>query len=379
MPIYIEFTQKTPDAMIEEALAGKHVVKERLSDFCTWLQDERKKKFNASVHGSYHIIRGFYSHNDINTQKIRTPKVDPSEVQFSDDRVPLFDIVNVDRDGKKVKDKQIRREFLKSFFECLSPRDKLIALCIKDSGLDSGDILDLPLSILRYQDPNNERIFIRMTRAKTSEIVSTFFSKETSKMIKNYERMNRTGALDTETIFVQSKKEFKIDFNKKHGRVFDPEVDNMILEKIDSHSLSRNFRNAVIQLEKMLGSEQKILQYGKQSPLRPKRFRKLFNDACDIVGVPTDVKRVFMGKSDPSNKTYEGKSRQDLEIYYEMVEPKLLVYTEYEDGISQETEELKREIAELKKQQADENARRDQALEYLMRKERERETNSTSD
>ena len=33
MPIYIEFTQKTPDALIEEALAGKHVVKERLSDF----------------------------------------------------------------------------------------------------------------------------------------------------------------------------------------------------------------------------------------------------------------------------------------------------------------------------------------------------------
>jgi len=44
MPIYIEFTQKTPDAMIEEALAGKHVVKERLSDFCSWLYEEKKKK-----------------------------------------------------------------------------------------------------------------------------------------------------------------------------------------------------------------------------------------------------------------------------------------------------------------------------------------------
>ena len=272
MPVYIEFTQKSPDALIEEALGGKHVVKERLSDFCTWLQDERKKKFNASVHGAYHIIRGFYSHNDINTQKIRTPKVDPSEVQFSDDRVPLFDIVNVKKDGRKVKDKQIRRDFLKSFFECLSPRDKLIALCIKDSGLDSGDILDLPLSVLRYHDPNNERVFIRMTRAKTSEIVCTFFSKETTKMIKNYERLNRTGALDTETIFVQSKKEFKIEFNKKHGRIYNPDVDDMMLEKIDSHSLSRNFRNAVIKFEKMLGNEQKILQYGKQSPLRPKRF-----------------------------------------------------------------------------------------------------------
>jgi len=88
---------------------------------------KKRKKFNASVHGAYHIIRGFYSHNDINTQKIRTPKVDPSEVQFSNDRVPLFDIVEIEKDGRKVKDKQLRRDFLKSFFECLSPRDKLIA------------------------------------------------------------------------------------------------------------------------------------------------------------------------------------------------------------------------------------------------------------
>ena len=123
----------------------------------------------------------------------------------------------------------------------------------------------------------------------------------------------------------------------------------------------------------MLGNEQKILQYGKQSPLRPKRFRKLFNDACDVVGVPTDIKRVFMGKSDPSNKAYEGKSRQDLEIYYEMVEPKLLIYTEFEDNVSRETDELKKQIEEMKRQQADENTRRDQALEYLMKKERERE------
>lgn len=156
------------------------------------------------------ILSVAFTHTMISTLKIRTPKVDPSEVQFSDDRVPLFDIVEVEKDGRSVKDKQIRREFLKSFFECLSPRDKLIAMCIKDSGLDSGDILDLPLSLLRYQDPNVERIFIRMTRAKTSEIVSTFFSKETTKMIKNYERMNRTGAMDSESIFVQSKKEFKI-------------------------------------------------------------------------------------------------------------------------------------------------------------------------
>ncbi|HUT06700.1 MAG TPA: hypothetical protein VMW74_08465 [Nitrosopumilaceae archaeon] len=87
MPLFIEYTQKNPDDIIEEALKGKETVKARLSDFCTWAEDEKGKKFNASVHGSYHIIRGFYSHNDINTQKIRTPKTEPSEVQFTDDNV----------------------------------------------------------------------------------------------------------------------------------------------------------------------------------------------------------------------------------------------------------------------------------------------------
>ena len=102
MPMYIEFTRKNPDQLVDEALNGKETVKARLSDFCTWLIEERGKKFNAAVHGSYHMIRGFYSHNDINTQKIRTPKVDPSEVQFTDDQVPLFDIVEVEQqDGSK--------------------------------------------------------------------------------------------------------------------------------------------------------------------------------------------------------------------------------------------------------------------------------------
>ena len=95
MPLYLEFKQKNPDEIIEEALAGKHVVKESLSDFFTWLEDEKGKKRNHAIHASYEIIRGFYSHNSINTQKIRTPPKDPSQVQTTDDILPLFDIVDV--------------------------------------------------------------------------------------------------------------------------------------------------------------------------------------------------------------------------------------------------------------------------------------------
>ena len=257
-----------------------------MSDFCTWLQDEKNKTFNSSIHAAYHIIRGFYSHNDINTQKISTPVRDPSKVQFDDDRVPLFEIKEVQENGDTVKKKIIRREFLKSYYDCMSSRDKIIAMCIKDSGLDSGDILSLPLSILRYQDTTEDRIFVRMSRAKTREIVCTFFTKETTRLVKNYEKMYRIKAEDSEPIFVQSMKEFKTEFTKKHGRQFIADLDKITLKPIDPHVLSMNFRHAAKKLEKLLSI--RILYANAQSPLRPKRFRKLFNDVCDDCGSPVD-------------------------------------------------------------------------------------------
>ncbi len=357
MPLFIEYTQKNPDEIIEEALKGKETVKARLSDFCTWVEDEKGKKFNASVHGSYHIIRGFYSHNDINTQKIRTPKTEPSEVQFTDDAVPLFDIVEIEKsDGTKEKEKRIKREFIKSFLECLSARDKIICMCIENSGLDSSDLLDLTLKTVRFQDPSEERIFIRSQRNKTGEILATFFTKETTKLIRSYVQLNRKNANDDEPIFVQSNHEFKIEFHKRNNRRFDSAIDELIPQAVDPHYLAKCFRLATQKLEKLLSTSEKpvrILQRNKQSPLRPKRFRKLFNDVCDAAGIPVDIKRVFMGKSDPANKVYEGKSRQDLELYYEKIEPKLTIYSEPQNESDLlEIKKLRSELEQSKKDQS---------------------------
>ena len=76
----------------------------------------------------------------------------------------------------------------------------------------------------------------------------------------------------------------------------------------------------------------------------------MFNDACDAAGIPTDIKRIFMGKSDPANKPYGGKSKQDLEMYYELVEPNLTVFSEPEINPSHETNELKKQMEEMKLQ-----------------------------
>ena len=356
MPLYLEYTQKNPDEVIEESLKGKETIKARLSDFCTWSQDVKGKKLNASIHGSYHIIRGFYAHNDINTQKIRTPRVEPSEVQFTDDNVPLFDIIEVEKsDGTKEKEKRIKREFIKNFLECLSSRDKIICMCIKDSGMDSSDILDLTLKTVRYQDPSAKRIFIRDLRNKTGEILATFFSTETTKLIKNYVQLHRKNANDDQPIFVQSAQEFKVEFYKTHKRRFDFSIDKLDLKAVDPHYLAKCFRIATKKLEKLLSTSEKpvrILQRNKQSPLRPKRFRKLFNDVCDGAGIPTDIKRVFMGKSDPANKVYEGKSRQDLELYFEKIEPKLTIYSEpRNESDLLEIKRLKEELQKTKQQQ----------------------------
>lgn len=349
MPLFLEFKQKNPDEIIEEALAGKYVVKESLSDFQTWLEDEKGKKFNHAVQISYYTIRGFYSHNNINTQKIRTPKVEPSKVLTDDDRVPLFDIIETERDGKTLKEKVLRREFLKSFLEFLSPRDKIIAMCLKDSALDSGDLLSLPLSSIRYQDPKEERIFVRTIRSKTREFVCSFFSTETTKLLKNYERMYRKDALDTEPIFVQSARDFKIEFTKIHQRPFMKDLDEMILKPVNTHILSMNFRTATKKLEKQLG--QKLLMGNNQSPLRPKRFRKLFSDVCSDVGLDTDIKRIFMGKSDPANKTYESHSRQSLELFFEKIEPKLTIYSEPQnENDLLELKKIKDNYSKLEKQ-----------------------------
>lgn len=138
MPLFLEYKQKNPDDIIEEALAGKSVVKETLSDFCTWLEDEKNKSFNHAVHITHHVIRGFYSHNNINTQKISIPTLDPSSVQTTDDNFSVFDIVEVeDVDGKKDKVMKIKRELLCKFLDLLSFRNKVFITCIKDTGADS--------------------------------------------------------------------------------------------------------------------------------------------------------------------------------------------------------------------------------------------------
>lgn len=348
MPLYIEFKQKTPDGIIEEALAGKYVVKESLSDFFNWLEDEKGFKRNHAIHAAYEIMRGFYSHNDINTQKIKAPTKDPSMVQTTDDYLPLFDIVEKEHeDGKIEKVKKIKRQLIADFLDFMPFRDKVAMMCVKDTGADDGDILKWTLGMIRYQEPGQERIFIRITRSKTRRWVCYFLSKETSILVRQYEKQYREFAADDEPIFVQTLSQFRVKFARDNGRSFMKDRDEMKFKAISPHTLSDSCRNAAKKLEKKYADEGKpvtILRSGSQSPLRPKRFRKVFSDACDYVGITVDIKRLFMGKKDDSNQPYGGKSRLDLEIYFERIEPIITIYSDPDPIPSAELQKLRSQL-----------------------------------
>jgi hypothetical protein len=207
--------------------------------------------------------------------------------------------------------------------------------------------------MVRYQEPNQERIFIRLLRKKTKRYVCYFLTKETTALVRQYEQQYRKYAHDDEPLFVQTESQFKAKFCEIHGRPFDKDKDELKLESIYPHTLADSSRAAAKKLEKMLRDEGKgikIIRKGTQSPLRPKRWRKVFSDACDYAGITTDIKRLFMGKKDDSNKTYVGSSRQDLELYFERIEPIITLYSDPDPIPTMEVQKLRQQI-EIERQE----------------------------
>jgi len=92
---------------------------------------------------------------------------------------------------------------------------------------------------------------------------------------------------------------------------------------------------------------------GQQSPLRPKRLRHVFRSACNYAGIEDDMVRVFLGQSGMSSKIYLGKSKEELEFFYNLVEPKITVYDEEQrpelQAIQKDYDVLKGELIDVKK------------------------------
>jgi len=141
--------------------------------------------------------------------------------------------------------------------------------------------------------------------------------------LRNFLKTERDNAQDDESIFIPSDRELKCIFRQNHGRGFNPDKD--ILPKIKSVAsteVSYQFR----EIARKIGI--KNSRKYAQSAFRPKRFRKVFESACTCGGVPVPVQQTFMGHKGEMTKVYLGKSKEELEYYYELVEPQVTVYSD---------------------------------------------------
>lgn len=351
-----------PDELIAEAVNDPKTISKRLK-FAFWFCQESIKsqdedsRFNNAVTGIYGNVRGFYSHNLPIVLKIKTPKYRPRTVMITDGITPLTEITT-NLDGVKIVD--IDRKIFKKFMQILSLKYKVVVTGILSSGMDTGDIVKVTVGMIRDQK-DHERIFFSNFRSKTGEFLNTFWSKEATAYAREYVETERSDALDSEPLLVNSFKQQKRDFFELYHRKYTPNDDSLLpLKKVLSGK--RIARKLRISAKDIVS-----LKPGVQSPLRPKKYRKLFSDACDKAKIGENKRRIFMGKSDKSDKVYAGQSRHELELFYEIVEQYVTIYRE-ESKIEIENQNMREENKILTKKLTE----HDEILQQMIKKETEK-------
>jgi hypothetical protein len=323
----------TPDELIKEAIPNSEKAQDRLFDCFEWGK-RYHLDHNSLVVGVYGALRGFYSHNKIDTRNWHSPKILPRKVEQTDANYPLF------RPNKITKKLELNLDLVRNFLKQLNSRDEVIAVCLLSTGMDIGDLIKIDLGFVRSQI-DHDRLYLSNFRNKNGEWIKTFFSKEATAMLRKYIKQERFDGEDSEPIFITSKSERKKQFKLENNRIFkNSSVDELPKGKrTDTRVIATNFRVA----QEALGIK---LERGKQAPLRPKRFRHIFRQACQLAGVGDDMARIFMGQKSFSSKSYQPKSREELEVLYEGVEPFIVVYsdpvaTDLEKQLEIEREETK--------------------------------------
>lgn len=355
---YIPFTQKTPDYLIEEAQRDPELAENRMIDFKNWCVDKMKLDENVAINGTHGPVRGFYRHNNVITLNWKTPQKTERKIAQTDDNYPLF--MRQEKNGKKKL--VLNRALLQEFQSKLNYRDQMILDCLISTGLDDGDLLNLDVGFVRGQP--QPRLFLNSNRSKTLEGIRVFFSLTASKKLRDYVKRERQFAQDSEPLITTTLAERKKQFRKDFHRPFTNEDLDSLPEgnRLSPGTLATNFRNAI----QSMGV---YIPKGQQSPLRPKRLRKLFESACTHAGLDPNIRDIFMGHKGSQSKTYEGKSREELEFYYELVEPKINIQIEEGDEIEAVREESQKKISELSEKLA----------EYRKEQEEDKKTNKMMD
>jgi len=338
-PPFLAFHNCTPDELIEEALIDPEDAEDRLDDFYNKRKNEIDR--NSCITGIYGVVKGFYRHNKVNVLDISAPSFSERQVVKTDSNYPVFKIIEVSKGDKKIKKMVLNRDLLREFYSHLSNTYQCVFLCLLSTGLDSQDLLKLTVGDVRAQ-LHQERIYFSGNRNKTYSNFASFATKEASHRIKVMVKTQRVDAKDDEAVFVISTQSQKCAFFKIHRRRWVSGDELPLAIKITANDISDAFRIAQIAMGV-------TLQKGKQSPLRPKRFKKVFRTACGNSGLDKDVTKTFLGHQGEQSQNYQEEGRTLLEFYFEMVEPKISLFFDEEADI-EDKNEMKLKLIEMQLQ-----------------------------
>lgn len=308
---FLKFTKMNPDELIELAKKDNESVRDLVDDYYRELTKTIQK--SSASNACYSVLRGFFSNNGIITQFWSSPKIGVLQSYITDEQNPIF--IKTD-DGY-----QLDRDFIKRFLDVLGFRNKIIVLCMLSSSLDPSDILNLKIEDVKYQ--KEENIYIHDQRPKSGEVYKTFFSKECSKLLREYVELERKNALDEEILFIPESKQLSKQYQKITGKKF--YVNGIRVAEFPYYK-----HMSVVNLDMTFRRASKKLNIhckkGQAQPFRPKRFRHTFQQCCSRSGIPETIIDSFMGHHGSINKQYETGIKYELLDYYEQVEPMLTIY-----------------------------------------------------
>ena len=327
---FLKFTGINPDELIELAKQDNESVRDLVDDFYRELIKTIQKSSASTA--CYSMLRGFFSNNGIITQFWSSPKIGVLQSHITDEQNPIF--------IKTDSGYQLDRDFIKRFLEILGFRNKIIALCMLSSSLDPSDILSLKIEDVKYQ--KEENIYIHGQRPKSGEVYKTFFSKECSKLVREYIELERKNALDEEILFIPEAKQLSKQYQKITGKKF---YENKVRVAEFPYCTPMSGVNLDVIFRRTSKKLNIHCKRRQAQPFRPKRFRHTFQQCCSRSGIPETIIDSFMGHKGSINKQYETGIKYELLDYYEQVEPMLTIYEDISK--SSKIVELEKKLSRL--------------------------------
>ncbi|RLI76231.1 integrase [Archaeoglobales archaeon] len=311
MRAFMEFTQMTPQEMIEEAKIARSkddyiertIPESRVAEFHRWLLTEYEQKARGRhgrrrgkgkkgvsetlAHSIAAAIRSFYKANGY-PLNLQIPSPAPKEINFA---------------------LEIRAEHVRRMCQhARSIRDRAIILTLFQSGLDIQTLCRLNYGHIA-EDLEAGRIPIMLTliREKAKIKFRTFLGRDAVEAIKEYlqERKHNGEVITYESpLFLQEGK------NKRK------------LKRITPRNVDDIFRDLVIRAG--IISEEKLKQCDI-NPARPYALRAAFSSIMRYYGVDKDTIDYFMGHRMPYNSAYHRMTREELEELYKKGEKGLSI------------------------------------------------------